>query len=93
MNYDISHLIKMAQQHAIRFACKEIDDFLITKAEGSYIYDSTGRKILDFTSGQMCATLGHAHPVLKQAVLDAFSECDHLYRSCFKVRYWANRLT
>lgn len=79
MSKDVDNLINIAKKHALRFARKEIDDFLITKAEGSYIYDSNGRKILDFTSGQMCSTLGHANPILKQAIIDSFDECDHLY--------------
>ena len=35
---------------------------IIERAAGSYVYDSDGNAILDFTSGQMSAVLGHSHP-------------------------------
>ena len=35
---------------------------IIEKAQGCYVWDAAGKKILDFTSGQMCATVGHSHP-------------------------------
>jgi len=50
---------------------------VIERASGSYIYDADGRAILDFTSGQMCSTLGHNHP----SILAAFE------RSCRQVIY------
>ncbi len=40
----------------------------IEKASGSYIYDSTGKKYLDFTSGIAVSSLGHGHPKIKSAV-------------------------
>lgn len=52
---------------------------LIERAEGAYVYDSTGRAILDFTSGQMSAVLGHSHPDVVRAVTHAVSTLDHLY--------------
>lgn len=52
---------------------------MITRAEGSYIYDSDGRAILDFASGQMCATIGHNHPAVVSAMRDATAEPLHLY--------------
>ena len=35
---------------------------------GSYVYDEDGNAILDFTSGQMSAVLGHSHPDIVAAV-------------------------
>jgi 2,2-dialkylglycine decarboxylase (pyruvate) len=35
---------------------------VLQRACGSFVYDSTGRAVLDFTSGQMSAILGHCHP-------------------------------
>ena len=32
---------------------------LIERARGTLIWDKQGREFLDFTSGQMCATVGH----------------------------------
>ncbi|MBM3491895.1 MAG: aspartate aminotransferase family protein [Alphaproteobacteria bacterium] len=50
----------------------------ITRTEGSRLYDQDGREILDFASGQMCATLGHNHPVVKGAIMAALDEPMHL---------------
>jgi 4-aminobutyrate aminotransferase-like enzyme len=35
---------------------------IIASAEGGFVTTESGRRILDFTSGQMSAILGHAHP-------------------------------
>src|SRR4029078_6460861 len=43
-------------------------DEIVEKAEGCYVFDADGRKILDFTSGQMCATVGHNHPNIVAAI-------------------------
>ncbi len=49
------------------------------RAEGTYIYDEDGRAILDFCSGQMCATLGHNHPAVREAIEQSCREVIHLY--------------
>jgi len=53
----------------------------ISRAEGAYIYDSSGRAILDFTSGQMSAILGHSHPEIVRAVSEQIQHLDHLFSS------------
>ena len=63
--------------HIIRYV-REFAPFLIERASGSYIYDHTGRAILDFTSGQMCATLGHNHPAVVKAVQEGCQKVMHL---------------
>jgi 2,2-dialkylglycine decarboxylase (pyruvate) len=35
---------------------------IIDHAAGSFLFTQDGRRILDFTSGQMSAILGHSHP-------------------------------
>ncbi|MDR7279021.1 aspartate aminotransferase family protein [Catenuloplanes atrovinosus] len=52
---------------------------IIERAEGAYVFDSDGRAILDFTSGQMSAILGHAHPDVVATVSAAVASLDHLY--------------
>jgi len=51
----------------------------IHRAEGAYIYDRSGRAILDFTSGQMSAILGHSHPEIVQVVTEQVQTLDHLF--------------
>ena len=54
-----------AREHLIRYG-GEFSDLLIERAAGSWLTTEDGRRILDFTSGQMCATLGHGHPAMTQ---------------------------
>ena len=53
--------------------------FFVERAEGSYVYDDRGRQILDFTSGQMCATLGHNHPAVVAAIGRSCERAIHLF--------------
>ena len=39
-------------------------DVVFERGEGSYLYDTAGRRYLDFTSGIGVNALGHAHPYL-----------------------------
>jgi len=52
---------------------------VIARAEGSYIYTSDGRRILDFTSGQMSGILGHSHPEIAAVVQQMSAKLDHLH--------------
>jgi 2,2-dialkylglycine decarboxylase (pyruvate) len=54
-------------------------DVLIEQAQGCWLTAADGRRILDFTSGQMCATLGHSHPEILEAMRDAGQRVVHLY--------------
>ena len=52
---------------------------LFVSAKGSVVTDATGREILDFTSGQMCATVGHNHPAIVAAMEDAGRKAIHMF--------------
>jgi 2,2-dialkylglycine decarboxylase (pyruvate) len=52
---------------------------IIERAAGCYLYDEDGVPILDFTSGQMSAVLGHGNPDIVAAVSGAVSSLDHLF--------------
>ena len=49
------------------------------RAQGNFFTDADGRRILDFTSGQMSAILGHSHPEIVEVVRRYIGELDHLY--------------
>ena len=55
--------IDEARELLIRYGGDQFDR-AFTRARGSTVWDDQGREILDFTSGQMCATIGHNHPAL-----------------------------
>src|SRR6201996_6330321 len=52
---------------------------LFRSAKGSVVKDSAGRAYLDFTSGQMCATIGHNHPAIIEAVHRAGEKAFHFF--------------
>jgi 2,2-dialkylglycine decarboxylase (pyruvate) len=52
--------------------------FVASRAEGAWVETTDGRRVLDFTSGQICSTLGHNHPRIGAAVRDALDEAVHL---------------
>jgi 2,2-dialkylglycine decarboxylase (pyruvate) len=64
-------------QHLIRYGGPFVDE-LVTSAEGSWVTTASGRKVLDFTAGQICATIGHNHPRVTQAIRDACDDVVHL---------------
>jgi len=43
------------------------------------VRDASGREILDFTSGQMCATIGHNHPDIVRAINQAGERAYHMF--------------
>ena len=67
-----------AQRHLIRYG-GSFSPVIIERASGSYVYDSTGRAILDFTSGQMSAVLGHAHPEIAEVIAESARNLTHLF--------------
>lgn len=69
---------QVARTHLLRYG-GEFMPFLAERAEGARIWDAHGRTLLDFTSGQMCALLGHNHPVLIEAMSSAAERVLHLF--------------
>ena len=67
-----------AQAHLVRYG-GSFAPIIVERAKGSYIYDAEGRAILDFTSGQMSAILGHSHPEIVEAVRQSVGELAHLF--------------
>ena len=52
---------------------------IFTHAKGCVVRDDTGREILDFTSGQMCSTIGHNHPAIVAAMREAGERALHFF--------------
>lgn len=51
---------------------------MVAKARGATLWDRDGRDYLDFSSGQMCATIGHNHPQIRQALQQSSERVVHL---------------
>ncbi len=50
----------------------------ISHAKGSYIYDTSGNKHLDFVAGVSACTLGHCHPRVVNAIKDQVDKYLHV---------------
>src|SRR3954464_1167319 len=51
---------------------------VVASASGSFVETVDGRKVLDFTAGQICATIGHNHPRVVAAIEEACRTVLHL---------------
>lgn len=50
----------------------------VSHAVGSYIFDTKGKKYLDFVAGVSAASLGHQHPRVNQAIIDQLNKYSHV---------------
>jgi 2,2-dialkylglycine decarboxylase (pyruvate) len=66
------------QEHVLRY-CPSFSPVVIERAEGSWLHTTDGRELLDFTSGQMSAILGHSHPEIVATLREAAGTLDHLF--------------
>jgi 2,2-dialkylglycine decarboxylase (pyruvate) len=66
------------REHLIRYGGDTYPE-IVERAQGCYVFDAAGRKILDFTSGQMCATVGHNHPNIVAAIKRSCDSALHLF--------------
>jgi 2,2-dialkylglycine decarboxylase (pyruvate) len=73
-----------ARRHMLRYGGAFVP-FVPVRAEGAFLYDAAGRRVLDFTSGQMSAILGHSHPEIVATVRDTVGRLDHLFSSMLSV--------
>ncbi|MCW3041673.1 MAG: aspartate aminotransferase family protein [Solirubrobacterales bacterium] len=67
-----------ADRHVIRYS-PSFTPVIVERAQGSTLYTSDGRELLDFTSGQMSAILGHSHPAIVATLREAAATLDHLF--------------
>lgn len=65
-------------RHLVRYG-GQFSPELIVRASGSWVETANGRRLLDFTSGQMSAILGHSHPDIVSTVTRQIGELDHLF--------------
>lgn len=77
-NQTLDEFWQSVDRHLIRYT-GQFSPVEIHRAAGAYVYDRTGRAILDFTSGQMCSTIGHNHPAIVAAIHQACQEAIHLF--------------
>jgi len=55
----------------------------IVRGEGSYLFDTAGKRYLDGSGGPAVFSLGHAHPEVNAAIVEQLSAVAHGYRYLF----------
>ncbi len=70
-------LFALAQRYMLRYS-RSFCPRIIREARGAILVDRDGREILDFTSGQICSTIGHNHPRIVEAIEAACRRVIHL---------------
>jgi 2,2-dialkylglycine decarboxylase (pyruvate) len=71
-------LLEASKEYLVRYG-GDVFPALFRSAKGTVVKDSGGREYLDFTSGQMCATIGHNHPAIVEAVHRAGDKAFHFF--------------
>jgi ornithine--oxo-acid transaminase len=56
--------------------------FVIEKAKGSWLYDTTGKKYLDAFSSFSSANFGHCHPLLHKKLIEQSKKLSVFSRTC-----------
>ena len=73
-------IMKEDQQHYMPVFARY--PLVLSHGEGPYVYDSEGKKYLDFLAGIAVNILGHGHPTLVKAIADQAGKmihCSNLY--------------
>ncbi|GAB2747757.1 aspartate aminotransferase family protein [Amycolatopsis magusensis] len=74
------HETPAPERHLVRYSGRgSFSPWIIDRAKGTSVFTEDGRELLDFTSGQMSAILGHAHPEIVATVREQVEKLDHLY--------------
>lgn len=74
-----TELMGVAKEYLFRYSHHDFIDIVVSRAQGSRVYDRDGRSVLDFSSGQMCSTIGHNHPAILKAIDASKDQPIHLY--------------
>jgi taurine--2-oxoglutarate transaminase len=79
---EVSNLLQVDRDNIVHswIAQREYVPKLITGAMGSYLWDVTGRRYLDFTSEAWYANIGHGNPRVAQAVAAQVARLASIYR-------------
>jgi 4-aminobutyrate aminotransferase-like enzyme len=93
-NIDSEALMKTADASLLSYGTA-FHPQIITRAEGLYIYESNGHRMLDWTSGQMSCLVGHGNPEIVETITEHAKSLDHLFSGmlCPPVINLAEKLT
>lgn len=77
---DNDKLYSDAVAHLIPYGGKILRE-VVTRTEGIYFHTATGKRVLDWTSGQMSCLIGHGHPEIVETITEHAVGLDHVYSS------------
>ncbi|KAI0596367.1 pyridoxal phosphate-dependent transferase [Biscogniauxia sp. FL1348] len=77
-NVDQAALAAKTSRYLFNYGTKFLPD-VICGSKGLYVYTASGRRVLDWTSGQMSCLLGHGHPEIVRTIADHAAGLDHLF--------------
>src|SRR5207302_10140651 len=64
------------ERFLIRYS-RDFAPFTVARASGAWIETTEGQRVLDFTSGQICSSIGHNHPRIAAAVQHSLDSVIH----------------
>ncbi|KAK1758826.1 2,2-dialkylglycine decarboxylase 1 [Echria macrotheca] len=73
-----SELLDKTSRYLVNFGAKFSPDIIVA-SKGLYVHTASGRRILDWTSGQMSCLLGHGHPEIVSVIASHAAHLDHLF--------------
>lgn len=71
-----AELVSFGQKHVAKGLNRLVDD-VIQSAEGSYVTLTSGKRLLDFTTGIGVTNLGHCHPKVSKAAAEQCMKVVH----------------
>jgi acetylornithine/N-succinyldiaminopimelate aminotransferase len=60
-------------------------DIVAVRGEGAHIWDEHGKEYLDFFGGPATVSLGHAHPVITEALIDQAQQLVHVSNQFYSI--------
>lgn len=77
LNLQLSNAARAVIPGGVNSFTRTIDPpIVVRRAEGAYLYDAGGRRYLDYHAAFGPIVLGHCHPVVNRAVIDAIQHID-----------------
>jgi adenosylmethionine---8-amino-7-oxononanoate aminotransferase len=77
MNEDLKRIDQGNYWHAFT-QMAEYEPLIIERAEGVWLYDVNGRKLLDAAGSMWCNVHGHRHPAINRAITDQLDKVAHV---------------
>jgi len=81
LTIDKEEIIRNSMNHTLTSWSKQrgVKPIVIEKGEGIYIYDTDGKRYIDFSSQLIAVNIGHGHPKVAEAVAKQMSEVSYVY--------------